>query len=306
MKTTLIGQGTTVNLLNKVLNDPPHIFLSGGYGSGKTTLLHEFVAAYFENKKMKPNHESILWLSSEQDRGIHCVRQSVAEFVRHTSSTPGVYRWIVVDDADSLPIISQQALRRPMETHAHSTRFIFCSRYANDLIQPLKSRCMHVEISIISPMVLIEHFFKLYKTPGITITSESLSIFMSIVQTPTQIRNCVGILARHYGDKKSYVIQKDDILGLFSAPSFSLCFELLKSFILKNDDEMIRIFIELWKTGISYEDFLHELDSSLEMMEFIPAAAAQEIHELLIRGWMCFAQGKTHALDMMRLFLERV
>ena len=306
LKTTLVGQTATVNLLNKVLDDPPHIFLSGGYGSGKTTLLHEFISTYFQNKKMKPNHESILWLSSEQDRGIHCVRQSVAEFVRHTSSTPGVYRWIVVDDADSLPIISQQALRRPMETHAHSTRFIFCSRYANDLIQPLKSRCMHVEMSIISPMILIEHFFKLYEAEHLTINLNSLPILMSIVQTPTQIRNCVGVLAKYYGDKKSYVIQKDDILGLFSAPSFSLCFELLKSFILKNDEEMIRIFIELWKTGISYEDFLHELDSSLEMMEFIPAAAAQEIHELLIRGWMCFAQGKTHALDMMRLFLERV
>jgi len=101
------------------------------------------------------------------------------------------------------------------------------------------------------------------------------------------------------------MIQKDDILTLFSAPSFSLCFELLKSFILKDDAKIIEIFIELWKTGISYEDFLHELDSSLEMMEFIPAGAAQEIHELLIRGWMYFAQGKTHALDMMRLFLDK-
>ena len=306
LETSLVGQTNTVNLLNKVLDDPPHIFLSGGYGSGKTTLLHEFIAAYFQHKKIKPTHESILWLSSEQDRGIHCVRQSVAEFVRHTSSTPGIYRLIVVDDADSLPIISQQALRRPMETHAHSTRFIFCSRYANDLIQPLKSRCMHVEMATISPIILIDHFLKVNGAEHLTINPESLSTFMSIVQTPTQIKNCVGIMAKFYKDKKSYIIEKNDILSLFSAPSFSLCFELLKSFVLKNDTEMIRIFIELWKTGISYEDFLHELDSSLEMMEFIPAAAAQEIHELLIRGWMCFAQGKTHALDMMRLFLERV
>jgi len=306
LESVLVGQENTVKLLNKVLDDPPHIFLSGGYGSGKTTLLHEFIAAYFRHKKMKPTHESILWLSSEQDRGIHCVRQSVAEFVRHTSSTPGTYRLIVVDDADSLPIISQQALRRPMETHAHSTRFIFCSRYSNDLIQPLKSRCMHVEMATISPIILIEHFFKVYRVEHLKISAEIVPIFMSIVQTPTQIRNCVGILAKYYGNKNAYTIQKNDILALFSAPSFSLCFELLKSFVLKNDTEMIRIFIELWKTGISYEDFLHELDSSLEMMEFIPAAAAQEIHELLIRGWMCFAQGKTHALDMMRLFLERV
>jgi len=306
LKTSLVGQDFTVDLLNKVLDDPPHIFLSGAYGSGKTTLLHEFIDAYFKNKGATPNHESILWLSSEQDRGIHCIRQSVAEFVRHTSATPGIYRWIVVDDADSLPIISQQALRRPMETHSHSTRFIFCSRYSNDLIQPLKSRCMHVEISVISPMILIEHFFKLHGSNNIKISTASLPIFMSIVQTPTQIRNCVRILAEYYKDKESYTIETQDILSLFSAPSFSLCFELLKSFVVKDDKRIIDIFIELWKTGISYEDFLHELDSSLEIMEYIPASSMQEIHELLIRGWMCFAQGKTHALDMMRLFLDKV
>ena len=137
MKTTLIGQEESVELLDKVLQDPPHLFFSGGYGSGKTTLLNEFLAAYFDAKKAKPTRESILWLSSEQDRGIHCVRQSVAEFVRHTSSTPGIYRWIVVDDADSLPIISQQALRRPMETHSH-TRASFS---AVVILQISSNRC---------------------------------------------------------------------------------------------------------------------------------------------------------------------
>ena len=114
METSLIGQDAVTDILNRVIDDPPHIFITGAYGSGKTTLLREFIAAYFTKKGAKPQRESILWLSSEQDRGIHCIRQSVTEFVKHTSNTPGTYRWIVIDDADSLPIISQQALRRPM------------------------------------------------------------------------------------------------------------------------------------------------------------------------------------------------
>jgi hypothetical protein len=46
------------------------------------------------------------------------------------------------------------------------------------------------------------------------------------------------------------------------------------------------------------------LDASFQMMKFVPSTISQEIHELLIRGWMNFAQGKTHTLDMMRLFLR--
>ena len=304
METVIIEQESATELLNRVIDDPPHIFISGGYGSGKTTLMREFVAAYFKRKGTKPNYESILWLSSEQDRGIHCIRQSVAEFVKHTSNTPGVYRWIVIDDADSLPIISQQALRRPMETHAHSTRFIFCSRYKSDLIPPICSRCMHVETNIVPPINLINHYITLYSEKPLTYTPDFIEIIISIVKTPTEIRNCIRILASHYRNREASELTKEDILQLFSAPSFSLCYELLQAFIRKNNDDMIRIFMELWKTGLSYEDFLHELDASFQMMKFVPSTISQEIHELLIRGWMNFAQGKTHTLDMMRLFLR--
>jgi len=303
-KTSLICQDETVGLLNKVLNDPPHLFFSGGYGSGKTSILHEFLGAYFKNKGIIPTKDMILWLSSEQDRGIHCVRQSVAEFVRHTSATPGIYRWIIVDDADSLPIISQQALRRPMETHSHTTRFLFCSRHVGDLIQPLRSRCMHLELDTISPVVLVDHFLKEQGYTGITLSRSAVSVFMSIAQTPTQIRNITKIIGYKFSSKAPYEIVSNDIIENFSAPSFSLCLNLLKAYICNKHEDIIPIFIDLWTTGISYEDFLHELDSSLHMMGIIPASMSQKIHQLLLRGWIYFAQGKTHTLDMMRLFLE--
>jgi hypothetical protein len=79
---------------------------------------------------------------------------------------------------------------------------------------------------------------------------------------------------------------------------------LLKAYISNKPADMISIFIDLWTTGISYEDFLHELDSSLHMIGIIPAVISQKIHQILLRGWIYFAQGKTHTLDMMRLFLE--
>lgn len=304
LKSTLICQEESIHLLNKVIDDPPHLFISGGYGSGKTTLLNEFLTAYFQKKKMMPSRDMILWLSSEQDRGIHCVRQSVAEFVRHTSATPGIYRWIIVDDADSLPIISQQALRRPMETHSHTTRFLFCSRHSTDLIQPLRSRCMHLELDTISPTLLVDHFLKEQGYNNIKIANSALLVFMSVAQTPTQIRNITRILGNKYSDKPSYEIKSQDVLDNFSAPSFSLCLNLLKAYVKGDENEMIRIFIELWTTGISYEDFLHELDSSIHIMGIIPAKTSQKIHQLLLRGWIYFAQGKTHTLDMMRLFLN--
>lgn len=304
LKTKLIGQEKATSILEKIVDDPPHIFFSGGYGSGKTTLLNEFISAYFRKKKHIPSRDSILWLSSEQDRGIHCVRQSVAEFVRHTSATPGIYRWIIVDDADSLPIISQQALRRPMETHSHSTRFIFCSRYSTDLIQPLRSRCVNIELELVSPTTLIDHFITLQNLKNITFSNDAMIVLMSLSQTPTEIRNMCRIIGAHFNNYSPYVITATDIISLFSAPSFSLCMNILKAYLQKNEVAIIKLFIELWSTGISYEDFLHEINSSIQMIRIIPAKDSQKIHQILLKGWIYFAQGKTHTIDMMRLFLN--
>lgn len=306
-ETCLIGQEECVALLNQVVPNPPHLFFSGGYGCGKTTLMREFLTAYYKPHGISPTDpEWVLWLSSEQDRGIHCVRQSVAEFVRHSSARPGVYRWIIVDDADSLPMISQQALRRPMETHSHTTRFFFVSRHASDLIQPLKSRCLHLELETISPLFLVSHFCQKEGYPNLTISSEAIPLFMSLAQTPTEIRLITKLFCRLYGATRdaSSPITSQELLSLFSAPSFSMCLDLLRAYVSKNQERIKEIFMEIWATGISFEDFLHELTSSVFQLGILDPKISQDIHQLILKGWISFAQGKTHTLDLMRLFFQ--
>jgi hypothetical protein len=67
---------------------------------------------------------------------------------------------------------------------------------------------------------------------------------------------------------------------------------------------MMRLFLEIWTTGISYEDFLHELTSSVHQMGILSPTLNQMIHQLILKGWISFAQGKTHTLDLMRLFFQ--
>jgi hypothetical protein len=304
---SLIGQEDSVRLLNTVITDPPHLFFSGGYGCGKTTLVNEFLKAYYEPHGISPkDSEWALWLSSEQDRGIHCVRQSVAEFVRHSSAREGVYRFIIVDDADSLPMISQQALRRPMETHLHTTRFIFSSRHSTDLIQPLKSRCLHLELDMISPNTLVSHFCQKAGYPQLRIAPASIAIFMSLAQTPTEIKNICQILCKAYGDGRDETtpIQPDEIIGLFASPSFTLCLDLLRAYVMNNREKMMTVFLDIWTTGISYEDFLHELTYSVVQLGILSPSINQNIHQLILKGWISFAQGKTHSMDLMRLFFS--
>lgn len=303
METDLIGQEESLRILQETLKDPPHLFFTGGYGCGKTTIMKAFLKAYYAQFGLSnPGPEWVLNLSSDQDRGIHCVRQSVAEFVRHAPEKEGMYRWILCDDSDSLPMISQQALRRPMETHNHITRFIFCSRYASDLIPPLRSRCLHIELDAISPFNLFNHFIKSYKQEHIQLSPSSTLLFLTLSQTPTEMKRMILLLGTKYPEKT--IITSEHILELFGSPSFSLCVSLLNSYLRDEIDKCIEIFFKIWKTGISYEDFLNELNITLRQIGQLPPKKSQALHELILKGWMYFAQGKTHSLDMLRLLFN--
>ena len=107
-----------------------------------------------------------------------------------------------------------------------------------------------------------------------------------------------------HGKSTSRITSKE-ILDLFASPSFSLCLDLLRAYVRKDQDEMRRIFLEIWTTGISYEDFLHELTSSVAQLGVLPPKLSQDIHQLILKGWIMFAQGKTHMLDLMRIFFSQ-
>lgn len=303
MDSGLIGQEESLRILNETLKDPPHLFFTGGYGCGKTTMMRSFLKAYYNQFQIQnPGPEWILNLSSDQDRGIHCVRQSVTEFVRHAPAKEGIYRWIICDDSDSLPIISQQALRRPMETHNHITRFIFCSRYSSDLIPPLKSRCLHIELETISPFELFDYFVKTTNQTHIQLSPSANMIFLSLSQTPTEMKRMIILLGTKYPDSVS--LTSEQILELFGSPSFSLSILLLHSYLQNDIDASIDIFFKIWKTGISYEDFLNEMNIALRQIGHLSPEKSQRLHELILKGWMYFAQGKTHSLDILRLLFH--
>jgi DNA polymerase III delta prime subunit len=299
-KTKLIGQEHIGEIFNKILqeNNIPHIFITAPYGSGKTTLLKEFISTYYKINNIKNTSEYILNLSSEKDRGIICIRKNVTEFVHHSSEKPGIYRWILIDDADSLPIISQQALRRPMETHAHTTRFFFCSRYPSDLIPPLKSRCLHLEIETISTIDYVHYY---YNTNNLkfNIDSVGISFLISLAHSPSQMESMLKILHVYYLNKETITVS--DINLLFGSPSYSFTLDIINAFVKKRNHELIQLFFKIWSTGISYEDFLYELNTNIKQIGILKPKTSQKLYKMIMKGWIQYAQGKTHSFDMLRL-----
>lgn len=301
MERTLIGQESVYQILDSIGNDPPHLFFTGPFGYGKTSLAIAFLKHYF--KQYGISHEDpewVLYLSSDSDRGIHRVREGVAEFVRHSSLRKGVYRWILVDDSDTLPIVSQQALRRPMETHAHTTRFLFCSRHVSDLIAPLRSRCLHIEVETVSLHELYDSLCqKMNLSKQLSTKTQNSLLTMSLSPRHLiQYMNCVVAL----GD----TFDENEFQKLFSGVSDERIRSLIIAFLKKDKQKIQEILFEIWNMGISYEDFLTDLSRCSKSMGFLPPVQDQKLHELMIQGWIYYTHGRTHLLDILSLFKDLI
>ena len=117
----------------------PNLIFSGSSGVGKTTvakaMLDELGCDY-------------IVINGSLDGNIDTLRVKIKQFASAVSMTGG-RKYVILDEADYLnPNSTQPALRNFMEEFSKNCGFILTCNYVNKILQPLRSRCSHVEFKI--------------------------------------------------------------------------------------------------------------------------------------------------------------
>jgi replication factor C subunit 2/4 len=153
------------NLKNIVISGKmPHLILYGPSGTGKTSAILALAHELFGPKKVK---ERIIELNASDDRGINTVRYKIMTFVKSIigNKDPNYlcpnYKIIILDEADTMTIEAQSALRKMIETYSNITRFCFICNYINQLIEPIVSRCVKFKFSSITSEYIIENLYSI-------------------------------------------------------------------------------------------------------------------------------------------------
>lgn len=296
--TRLYGQDSLFNSIREILHDLPHIFITGPPGSGKTSFLEDLVDILKNEAPFKI--ESILWLSSEKDRGIHTIRDKVNDFCKRIHSKPNTLRFIIIDDADTLPLISQQALRRPMETFHHLTRFLFASRHSSNLIEPLRSRCLTLEIEPIGPMDAFPVYLERYSIPF----SQDLMDFC--IRNFISINEIKSILRLYKAYTNSFTHEQalsklKDILPASVLYTNSLIHALGR----KSEKDIRECISNLYLNGYLLDDILLAVEKSINLFPSTDPSVRFTILQFTMLGWIYIQQGKEHWMDTMDI-LEQV
>lgn len=302
IQTDLIGMDTIISQLEACIDNPPHIFLVGFPGTGKTTLAKEFLKAYFKKANISKSEEKeyCVEISSHQDRGIHTFRQILNDHVRWIAPRKGVYRWIVIDDCDTLPAISQQALRRPMETFDHITRFLFISQNQNSLILPLQSRC---HILMINPITDTNIFNMILEREGFTkdsVTPEALNeLLLLSVCSVMKFQSLARMLYSLKQSEGWAILDLDIIKKSFDSHIWGSMRMLLDMLMNCKWEEAQKQMYIIWELGYSFEDILFELEHTIIVMNIVNHRAWYNIQQFLIKSWIYHSQSRSSILDLM-------
>lgn len=290
----LFGQDALFQTIRESYSNLPHLFITGPPGCGKTTFLEQCIQMF---KAEAPFHvESVLYLSSEKDRGIHTIRDKINDYCKRGHAKPNSLRFIVIDDADALPLISQQALRRPMETFAHLTRFLFASRSVSHMIEPLRSRCCSIEMEPISPVDAFPRFVELYNIPDMTTESE---VFDLCVRNFTSLHDMKCIL-KLYGAHVSDGKKPSEAISMLRdlIPSSTIYINKLVSALYnKNYTEIRTNLTSLYLNGYVLDDILLAIEKAISIFPSTNPENRYSILQFVMFGWISIQQGREHWMD---------
>ena len=308
MTPPLVGQDSVWTECLQQQNMPSHLFLTGAPGSGKTTLMRSFLQHYAAEKQRPLAHQwgvhttdECYLLGPEQDRGIQTIRCQVSLFIRQMAPEKGVFRWVVIDDVDSFPHISQQALRRPMESYSHITRFFFIGTAEEDLIPALRSRCIHIKMNTVDATEERPAFLRHVKMPPLAIeqlTEEMWTWMMSLSSGNLSDLLRLLCLVRdvHIHQKKTLTLP---LVRMLCSAHFYLHFlPLLTAMIQRDIPGSIQQLIQIWKRGYAYEDVLESFQQIHQLFGDANLENNVLLHRFFIRAWVSYCKGCTSLLAL--------
>jgi DNA polymerase III delta prime subunit len=295
MQTRVLCQQEAIEICGRAIKTPTHMFFYGLHGMGKTTLALDFLDSYARHHKLETRDpDYFLLLTADQDRGIHTVRAKLADFVRGSVKKQGIVRWVLIDDADTLPEVSQQALRRPMEQYAHLTCFLFIANSSECLIHALQSRCQPVRFIPVPIMMYIDVLLKRIDYP---INDEGVRNWLGAASLSSVAEFNKMAETLKWISPESPTIQ--DAKEICSTHDYDKIIPLVKAISFDQPEKLYEILGILWQNGMSFEDILHAIQQVADLYFVLPSKSQVRLYKFLVTGWAYHARSRCSFLDLL-------
>lgn len=244
-----------------------------------------------------------LRLSSADDRGITAIRQRLTEFVRRVRPVPNTQAWVLIDDADNLLPVTQQALRRILEIHSHQTRFCFIAQSPEHFIEPIQSRCVLLRCG---PVPLAEHMPAILTaaTAGtVDINDDGMKLIAAL--TMGNARQATLICRAVQATRPTAQVTAEEIQLLVNAPPVTLLLRLQEAIVKKELNTITECVLALWSKGYSFEDCIAMLELVVRVYNAALTAELQYVLQCCAEGHIYQILNRMTTLDLIAVLSGR-
>ena len=186
----VVGQDEIIERLKAYvkMRNVPHLIFSGSAGTGKTTSALALSRELF-GETWKQN---FIELNASDERGINIIRGKIKNFARTAPMGQNQFKIIFLDEADSLTMDAQAALRRTIEKYSHICRFILSINYSSKIIEPIQSRCTVFRFGLIKPDSVKNYLQKIAKEEKLEITKDGIETLIFV--SKGDLRKAINVL----------------------------------------------------------------------------------------------------------------
>lgn len=237
----------------------PNLLLSGTQGTGKTSL------AMLLLKLIGIPKGDILFKNASRERKIDDLQDEIINFASTWSINDTNFKYVVLDEADSLTPLAQRFLRGEMERHSNSCRFILTCNYPQKILPALHSRLEEYKFHSMDKDEFTARVGEVLVKEEVEFDIEDLFKYVQV--SYPDLRKCIGLVQQgtvgkkllppktNQADGKDYLVE---MVGLFREGKFNEARALITSQAqVEEYPEIYRFFyknLELWGSTSDQQD----------------------------------------------------
>lgn len=165
----------------------PHLLFSGSAGIGKTTLAKVLL------NELGIEEYDVLEINASRENDVNTVRDKIVNFVQMIPF--GLFKVVLLDEADYLTPNAQAILRGVMETYSNHSRFILTCNYENKIIPALHSRCQGFHITKTDQTEFTARVATILVAENVEFELDTLDTYVKIAYP--DLRKCINLLQQN-------------------------------------------------------------------------------------------------------------